>query len=90
MMKYDVIVHKRAARYLKSLPAFQKERVKQSLKNLENGINNRTDIKQMAGDWKGYYRMRLGDIRIIFWINQELKTIYIDHIGSRGNIYKNK
>ena len=55
---------------------------------LEDGINTRTDIKQMVGDWKGYYRMRVGDIRIIFWIDQELKTIYIDHIGSRGDIYK--
>ena len=30
-MKYKVIVHKRAARYLKSLPEFQRQRIKQSL-----------------------------------------------------------
>jgi len=87
-MRFSVIVHKRAVRYLQRLSAIQKERIKQSLKMLEDGINTRTDIKQMVGDWKGYYRMRVGDIRIIFWIDQELKTIYIDHIGSRGDIYK--
>ena len=31
-MKYKVIVHKRAARYLKSLPEFQRQRIKQSLR----------------------------------------------------------
>jgi len=87
-MSYSVIVHKRVVRYLQRLSAIQKERIKQSLKILEDGINTRKDIKQMVGDWKGYYRMRVGDIRIIFWIDQELKTIYIDHIGSRGDIYK--
>ena len=87
-MSYSVIVHKRVVRYLQRLSAIQKERIKQSLKMLEDGINTRKDIKQMVGDWKGYYRMRVGDIRIIFWIDQELKTIYIDHIGSRGDIYK--
>ena len=87
-MSYSVIVHKRVVRYLQRLSAIQKERIKQSLKILEDGINTRKDIKQMVGDWKGYYRMRVGDIRIIFWIDQELKTIYIDHISSRGDIYK--
>ena len=87
-MSYSVIVHKRVVRYLQRLSAIQKERIKQSLKILEDGINTRKDIKQMVGDWKGYYRMRVGDIRIIFWIDQELKTIYIDHIGSGGDIYK--
>jgi mRNA interferase RelE/StbE len=89
-MKYRVIVHKRAVKYLQSLSVVQKDRIKQSMKKLENGIDSLTDIKQMAGDWKGYYRTRVGGVRIIFWIERELKTIYVDHIGSRGDIYKKK
>ena len=65
-MKYKVIVHKRAARYLKSLPDLQKRRIKQSLRELEDGIAGKTDVKSMAGEWKGYYRMRIGDTRVIF------------------------
>lgn len=89
-MKYKVIVHKRAARYLKSLPESQKQRVKQSLGELEKGIMGKVDVKSMAGEWKGYYRMRIGDTRVIFWIDHKLKTIYVDHIGSRGEVYKKK
>jgi len=47
-MSYSVIVHKRVVRYLQRLSAIQKERIKQSLKILEDGINTRTDIKQMV------------------------------------------
>jgi len=89
-MKYKVIVHKRAARYLKSLPEFQKQHIKQSLRELEHGITDKMDVKLMAGEWRGYYRMRIGDIRVIFWIDHKLKTIYVDHIGSRGEVYKKK
>jgi mRNA interferase RelE/StbE len=42
----------------------------------------------MVGEWKGYYRMRIGDTRVIFWIDHKLRTIYVDHIGSRGDVYK--
>lgn len=87
-MKYKVIVHKRAAHCLKRLPEFQRQRIKQSLKELENGIVDRVDVKSMAGEWKGYYRMRIGEVRVIFWIDHKQKTIYVDHIGSRGDIYK--
>lgn len=87
-MKYKVVVHNRAIRYLNKLPEFQRERIKQSLKELENGIAETPNVRPMAGDWKGYYRMRLGNIRIIFWIDHPARMIYVDHIGSRGDVYK--
>ena len=89
-MKYRVIVHKRAARYLRRLPEFQKQRIKGSLKELEDGVTDKVDVKSMVGEWKGYYRMRIGDIRVIFWMDHKLKTICVDHIGSRGDVYKKK
>jgi mRNA interferase RelE/StbE len=80
-MKYRVVVHQRAIRRLKRLPKAQKQRIKQSLKELEGGISNRADVKSMLGEWKGYYRMRIGDIRIIFWLDNKIKSSYVDHIG---------
>lgn len=34
------------------------------------------------------FRMRIGDIRIIYSINEQVRIINIENIGSRGNIYK--
>ncbi len=85
---FKVVVHKRAVRYLNKLPISQKEKIKDVLKELGIEPLQRSDIKHMLGEWKGYYRIRIGDIRIIFWIDQEENTIYVDHIGPRGDIYK--
>ena len=41
----------------------------------------------MAGDWAGYHRVRVGNVRVIFWIDKD-NLISVDHIGPRGDIYK--
>jgi mRNA-degrading endonuclease RelE of RelBE toxin-antitoxin system len=52
-MKYKVVVHRRAVRYLKRLPEFQRQPIKQSLKELEEGISDKAHVKPMVGEWKG-------------------------------------
>jgi mRNA interferase RelE/StbE len=46
------------------------------------------DIKRLTGNWKGFYRIRKGKIRIIFTINYESKQLYVDKIDFRGDVYK--
>jgi len=83
-----VIVHRRAAKYLRRLPKTQKDRVTDHLKRLEEKPLELQGVKAMVGDWAGYYRMRIGDIRIIFWFDREEDIVYVDHIGPRGDIYR--
>lgn len=33
-------------------------------------------------------RIRIGDLRVIFWYDEQDDLIYVDHIGPRGDIYK--
>ena len=49
------------------------------------GLSN---VKNMAGDWAGYQRVRVGSTRIIFWVDKDKKIVYVDHIGPRGDVYK--
>ena len=85
---FKVIVHRQAARYLRKLPKSQKEKIKKVIRELEIEPFQRTDVKHMLGEWRGYHRIRIGNIRVIFWLNQAEGTIYIDHIGHRGDVYK--
>ena len=85
---YRVVVHRRAARYLQQLPHAQKERLQSLLSDLALEPVRRPDVQPMVGEWKGYYRMRVGDVRIIFWLDTQAMTIYVDHIGPRGDVYK--
>jgi len=45
------------------------------------------DIKLLEGQ-KGYYRLRVGDWRILFIKNEVIKIIYIEKLKSRGDTYK--
>jgi len=42
----------------------------------------------MAGDMKGYYRLRIGDFRVLLVVDETQQTIYVDHIGYRRDVYR--
>jgi len=45
------------------------------------------DIVPMA-NMSGYYRLRVGDYRVVFFIDYTNNTIIIYNAGNRGDIYK--
>ncbi len=46
------------------------------------------DIKKLRGNHKGSFRIKKGDIRIIFTLRKEkILTAFIKNIDFRGNIY---
>ncbi len=45
------------------------------------------DLSKLKGE-ENYYRLRVGNIRIIFKIDKPAKTIYVEKIGYRKAIYK--
>jgi len=42
----------------------------------------------MKGKWKGYYRIKLGKIRMIMKIDFKNKIAHIDKVDFRGDVYK--
>lgn len=44
------------------------------------------DVKKLKGN--GYYRLRLGNVRVIFTKNDEELIILVIDIGNRGQIYE--
>lgn len=87
---YTVVVHRRAARYLQRLSQDQQIRIKQVLNQMRNDPLELSGIKSMVGDWAGYHRVRVGNIRIIFLVDKPKNAVYVDHIGPRGEVYKGK
>ena len=85
---YALVVHRRAARYLGMLPQDQQAKIKQVLNEMRNDPLAISGIKPMAGDWAGYHRVRVGNVRVIFWIDKDKNLIFVDHIGPRGDLYK--
>jgi len=47
------------------------------------------DLKKLKGKYRGSFRIRKGDTRIIFSIKKEEElTVVIHYIDFRGNVYK--
>jgi mRNA interferase RelE/StbE len=45
------------------------------------------DVKKLKGDWQGFYRMRKGELRIIFELDFDEHLIYIARVDHRGGVY---
>jgi mRNA interferase RelE/StbE len=86
---------KNATKFLSEISVNDQQRLKEKLKILllaveENGTIpfRELDIKNLKGEWKGYQRMRVGKMRVIFQINTDDLLVY--EIDFRGDIYKKR
>lgn len=46
------------------------------------------DAKKLSGSWRGYYRLRSGNLRVVFKVNFDERYFYVKRIAHRGNVYK--
>jgi len=82
MNKYQVLIEKRAQKFISKLPKPEKARLLKAIYALPNG-----DTKPLQGHSE-YHRLRVGTYRIIFTINNGKLIICIVDAGNRGDIYK--
>lgn len=69
-----------------------KKRIKEKLMEmalLENPAEY-SQVKQLTGELKDFYRLRIGDYRLIFSLIKEEKIIAVVNMAARGAIYKKK
>lgn len=79
---YRIVIKKKAKKFIDKLPKNEKIRVVRAIQMLPNG----EDIKKLKGH-SDLLRLRVGDYRIIYTVdNGELVVIVID-AGNRGEIY---
>jgi len=83
-----LVVHKRAARYLQNMDVRIKGQLVAKLEELARDPDAMPGVKPMSGDWAGYYRLRHGDLRVIYLHDRKEDIIVIAHVGPRGDIYK--
>lgn len=84
-MKYTIVIEKFAEKFIMKLPKTEKERVLKIIYQLPEG----NDIKEMQGKKnKGLYRLRVGDYRIIYTIDDDKLIVCVVDAGNRGDICK--
>lgn len=84
-MKYTVVIEKPAEKFIVKLPKPEKERILKAIYHLPEG----NDIRELKGHKnKGLYRLRVGDYRIIYAVDNGKLIICVVDAGNRGDIYK--
>lgn len=81
-MMYKIIFQKAALKFLKKQDKKTQERLLKAINQLPSG----TDIKKLQG--LEMYRMRVGDMRVLYTIDEVVMIISIENIDNRGDVYK--
>jgi len=84
---YKIFFAGKSSKEITKLSTINKKRVADKLQQLDYPFSNSLDITKMSGE-DDYFRIRVGDIRIIFLINHKTKEIIIRKVASRGSVYK--
>ena len=81
---YKIIIKKKAKKFIDKLPKNERLRVAIAIEQLPNG----EDIKKLKGEKnKGLLRLRVGDYRIIYSVENGKLIVYVIDAGNRGEIY---
>lgn len=82
---YNVFVKKSAEKELRQIPARDLAKIVEKIKNLAQNPRPHGAEKMEGGD---RYRIRQGDWRFIYSIDDATKTVTVVRVGNRREIYR--
>lgn len=82
MPTFKIIIEKAAQKFLDKQEKDKRFRLYKAISKLPNG----TDIKKLKGS--NLYRLRVGDCRVLYTIDEAIRLIDIENIDNRGDVYK--
>lgn len=81
-LMYQIVIKKKAKKFIDKLPKSEKIRVVSAIMNLPNG----EDIKKLKGH-RDLLRLRVGSYRIIYTVDNGKCIVIVIDAGNRGEIY---
>lgn len=85
---YKILSHKKAVKYYRRLDDKTAKKVNKVIEEISKQPYSYFHTKRLKGKLEGKYRCEVGDLRIVYVIDEGKKTVLIDAIGPRGDIYK--
>lgn len=86
-MSYRIQIKRSAAKALKKIPKTEQKRIANKIDSLADGLPN-PDTTKMKGD-NPFHKVRVGDYRIIYEIQEDILVIMVVKVGHRKDIYRN-
>jgi mRNA interferase RelE/StbE len=86
-MAYEIFIEKKAEKDLRRLPKNYQNKIIQKILNLKDNPKS-IAIRKITSS-ENYYRIKVGDYRIIYEINYKEKRINIFRVRHRKEAYRN-
>jgi len=86
-MAYTVQYDAQAVAELKKLPPKSGKRIVNKINWLAENFDQ-VNLCPLSGNLSGFYKLRVGDYRVIYSLDQNSETIVIEKVGHRREIYK--
>ncbi|NUM52405.1 MAG: type II toxin-antitoxin system RelE/ParE family toxin [Candidatus Hydrogenedentes bacterium] len=83
---FEVLLSRQARRYYASVDATVAKRLEDVFKRLESDPFPE-GTAPLHGELRGFWRMRVGQYRVIYDVNERDNVIRIVRIGPRGDVY---
>ena len=86
---YRIVYERKAAKGLAAIPAKDRSALIGKIKIMAEDPYKASGVKQLRGkQFKGFYRIRHGDYRAIYTINNEEIKVVVLQVSKRDKVYK--
>jgi len=89
MAEYQVLLSRKAESYYKRVAADTVQRLQDCFMTLEQTPADwrHRHIKRLRGRLSGLWRYRVGNLRVIYRIDEDAGVVNVVNIGPRGDVY---
>ena len=81
-MSYRIELDKPARKFIEKQPRHQQERLLRAIAKLPT----EGDVKLLVGQ-NNVFRLRVGNYRVIYTVNNEVLLVLVMTVGNRGDVY---
>jgi len=86
-MAYKVQYQDRAVSDLKKLDQQTQKRIINKISWLAVNFEQITPMP-LSENWAGFYKLRVGDYRVIYSLDETISVLWIEKVGHRRDIYE--
>ncbi|MFT4299504.1 MAG: type II toxin-antitoxin system RelE/ParE family toxin [Aeromicrobium sp.] len=84
-MAYGIVIARKAAKALRLIDARQRAKIEEKIDAL--AVEPRpVGVKKLTG--LDAYRLRVGNYRVVYAIDDTVRIVEVTHVGTRQSIYK--
>ena len=85
---YKVELSREAQRFYDRADRSVAQKLARCFASLEKNPRQGNNVKPLTGQYAGSYRYRVGDLRVVYTIDDRAVTVFVITIAKRGDVYR--